>query len=80
MVMLDNESVWIGKPEIFGTEGIAPLGDAMAKAALMLHSSDRTTMIVRHGDQDLGAILLMDTPRASARAALQALRDLGISA
>ncbi|WP_059414494.1 heavy metal translocating P-type ATPase [Cupriavidus basilensis] len=75
---LDNETVWIGKPDMFGAEAIAPLGDAMMKAAQMLRSSGRTTMIVRHGDRDLGAIGLMDTPRASAQAALQALRDLGI--
>ena len=35
-------------------------------------------MVVRLGDRDLGAIGLMDTHRAGARAALQELRSLGI--
>lgn len=76
---LGNETVWIGKPDMFGVDGIAPLGEAMTKAAQTLRSSGRTTMIVRQAGRDLGAIGLMDTPRASAKQALQALRDLGIA-
>ena len=76
---LGNETVWIGKPDMFGAEGMAPLSDAMTKAAQTLRSNGRTTMIVRQGDRDLGAIGLMDTPRASAQSALQALRGLGIT-
>ena len=35
-------------------------------------------MVVRHGDKELGAIGLMDTPRAAARDALAQLHALGI--
>jgi len=35
-------------------------------------------MVVRLGDRDLGAIGLLDTPRAGAREALDRLRKLGI--
>ncbi|WP_354677607.1 heavy metal translocating P-type ATPase [Cupriavidus plantarum] len=77
--VLNGETVWIGKPDMFGAEGIPPLSEAMTSAAQRLRAEGRTTMIVRQGSRDLGAIGLMDTPRTSARAALQALRDLGIS-
>ena len=74
-----GKTVWIGKPDMFGADGIAPLSESMASAVQTLRSTGRTTMIVRQGDRDLGAIGLMDTPRASARAALEALRRLGIT-
>ena len=76
---LGGKTVWIGKPDMFGADGIAPLSESMASAVQTLRSTGRTTMIVRQGDRDLGAIGLMDTPRASARAALEALRRLGIT-
>ncbi|WP_454712968.1 heavy metal translocating P-type ATPase [Cupriavidus nantongensis] len=76
---LCGKTVWIGKPDMFGADGIAPLSESMASAVQTLRSTGRTTMIVRQGDRDLGAIGLMDTPRASARAALEALRRLGIT-
>ena len=75
---LGEDTVWIGKAELFGTEGIAPLGDAAAASIAQLRDAGRTTMVVRRGTRDLGAIGLLDTPRAGAREALQRLRDLGI--
>jgi Cd2+/Zn2+-exporting ATPase len=76
---LDGKPVWIGKAEMFGNDGIAPLGAAAAAAIARLRSEGRTTMAVRHGDADLGVIGLMDTPRAAARDALARLRQLGIT-
>jgi len=76
--MLDGEPVWIGKAEMFGTEGIPTLGAQATSAIDQLRDTGRTTMVVRKGDQDLGAIGLMDTPRATAKAALEKLRSLGI--
>ncbi|RTL71615.1 MAG: heavy metal translocating P-type ATPase, partial [Hyphomicrobiales bacterium] len=75
---LGAETIWIGKAEMFGTEGIAALGTEAASAIEKLRQAGRTTMVVRRGNQDLGAIGLMDTPRAGAREALEALRALGI--
>lgn len=76
---IDGESIWIGKAEMFGVGDVAPLS-AKAQAAIeRLREKGRTTMVVRRGDRDLGAIGLLDTPRAGAREALQALRAMGIS-
>ncbi|WP_234265427.1 heavy metal translocating P-type ATPase [Hydrogenophaga sp. NFH-34] len=75
---LQGETVWIGKVEMFGTEGVPALGVAVQTAIERLRESGRTTMVVRRGDRDLGAIGLLDTPRAGAKEALQQLRDLGI--
>ncbi|MES2290944.1 MAG: heavy metal translocating P-type ATPase [Pseudomonadota bacterium] len=74
-----GETVWIGKAEMFGTDGIPALGDATAKAITALRANGRTTMVVRKGSKDLGAIGLMDTPRKVAKAALRRLHDMGIT-
>ena len=76
---VDGELVAIGKAEMFGTDGIAPLSDAMAKAIEKLRAEGRTTMVVRRGDCDIGAIGLMDTPREAASKALDRLRALGMT-
>jgi Cd2+/Zn2+-exporting ATPase len=76
---LDGTPVWIGKAEMFGADGIAPLGEASTAAIAKLRSGGRTTMVIRHGSRELGAIGLMDTPRAAARDALAKLHALGIN-
>ncbi|MEE1922094.1 heavy metal translocating P-type ATPase [Pseudomonas sp. 148P] len=76
---LDGQFVWIGKVEMFGTDGVPALSQAALEAAERLRQSGRTTMVVRHADKDLGAIGLLDTPRGGAKEALQKLRDMGIS-
>jgi len=76
---IGGEAVLIGKAEMFGADGIAPLSDAMQQAIAALREGGRTTMVVRKGDRDLGAIGLMDTPREAAKAALAQLRALGIT-
>lgn len=73
-----GETVWIGKAEMFGAEGVPALGTTARAAIDRLREAGRTTMIVRQGERDLGAIGLLDKPRAGAREALQQLRDLGI--
>ena len=75
---LDGELVLIGKAEMFGAVNIAPLSDAMQAAIAQLREAGQTSMVVRRGDRDLGAIGLMDTPRPEARAALERLRQIGI--
>ncbi len=76
---LEGAPVWIGKIEMFSIDGVPPLGTATRAAIERLREGGRTTMVVRRGDRDLGAIGLLDTPRADANEALQQLRELGIS-
>ena len=76
---LDGATVWIGKAEMFGVDGVPALGAAMTAAVARLRDNGRTTMVVRRGDQDLGVIGLMDTPRAAARETLKTLREIGIT-
>ncbi len=76
---INGEQVIIGKAEMFGSDGVAPLSQPMADAIATLREGGRTTMVVRRGDSDLGAIGLMDTPREAARQTLARLRKLGIT-
>lgn len=76
--VVDGEQILIGKAEMFSAEGFAPLSQSMAEAIEQLRQSGHTTMVVRRGDRDLGAIGLMDTPREAAKATIERLRDLGI--
>lgn len=75
---VDGQRVLIGKAEMFGADGIGALSEAMAAAIEKLRAGGYTTMVVRRGDTDLGAIGLLDTPRKTARDALDRLRQLGI--
>lgn len=76
---VDRETVWIGKAEMFGADGVPSLGNAAMDAITRLRDEGRTTMFVRKGDRDLGAIGLMDTPREAAKDALAKLHALGVS-
>src|SRR3546814_18651627 len=51
----------------------------LAAAIERLREQGRTTMVVRKGERDLGAIGLMDTPRDAAKAAIEQLKTLGIT-
>ena len=76
---LDGQTVWIGKAEMFGSDGVPALSAAMTGAVARLRDGGRTTMVVRQSDRDLGAIGLMDTPRAAARETLKKLHEIGIT-
>ena len=75
---IDGDRVLIGKAEMFGANGIPPLSTPMQDVIASMRDGGRTTMLVRQGSRDLGAIGLMDTPRATAKAALARLHALGI--
>lgn len=75
---VEGNRVLIGKAEMFGAGAIPPLSKPMQDAIGSLREGGRTTMVVRRGDRDLGAIGLMDTPREAAKAALARLHFLGI--
>ncbi|WP_198672090.1 heavy metal translocating P-type ATPase [Pseudogemmobacter bohemicus] len=76
---IGGETVWIGKAEMFGTDGIPALGQEMTTAVAQLREAGRTTMVVRQGGRDMGVIGLMDTPREAAKQALLKLKDIGIT-
>jgi Cd2+/Zn2+-exporting ATPase len=64
---------------MFGSDDVPALDAATIFAVEKLRENGRTTMVVRHGQRDLGTIGLMDTPRADAKGALQELREIGIT-
>jgi Cd2+/Zn2+-exporting ATPase len=76
---IGEDAVFVGKAALFAEiEGppVTPEGQAMIAG---LEERGRTTMVVRRGEHDLGAIGLMDTPREAAAGVIQRLRRLGIS-
>lgn len=75
---IGEDEIFIGKAEMFGTDGIAPLSQEMTQAIERLRAAGQTSMVVLRGEQFLGAIGLMDTPRPAAKAALDRLRQIGI--
>lgn len=76
---IEDDTVQIGKAEMFGADDLPPLSEFVAAAVEQLRNEGRTTMVVRRNGNDLGVIGLMDTPRASARSALERLREIGIT-
>ena len=76
---IEEDTVQIGKAEMFGADGLASLSESVATTVEQLRNQGRTTMVVRRDGRDLGVIGLMDTPRTTARSALDRLRDIGIT-
>lgn len=76
---LDDKVVHIGKQALFEEVDGAPVPDELTTQVSNMTSRGRSTMIVRYGDRYLGAIGLMDTPRAAARHVIQRLRDVGVT-
>lgn len=72
------DTVFIGKAEMFGAEGVADLTNEAASAIEELRENGRTTMAIRLSNRDLGVIGLLDTPREAARETLAKLRTMGI--
>ena len=75
---VEDEVVHIGKDDLFSQVEGTPLPDAVRQIVDSLEKNGRTTMIVRRGDQYLGVIGLMDTPREAAQRTISRLRNLGI--
>ncbi|MBN9145684.1 MULTISPECIES: heavy metal translocating P-type ATPase [unclassified Novosphingobium] len=76
--LVGGDEVLIGKAEMFGADGIAPLSEEMGVAIEALRQGGQTSMVVRRASRDIGAIGLLDTPRPTARDALDRLREIGI--
>lgn len=69
---LGGDVVYVGKPDH------AALPDTVRRDVAELESAGRTTFIVQRGERYLGALGVMDPPRATAAAVVQRLRGLGV--
>lgn len=72
----EGSQVLIGKPGLFTKD--APLPEAVTSLVATLHAGGRSVMIVKRGDHFLGVFGVMDTPRANAKAVVEALHRMGI--
>ena len=79
VAQIEGDAVEIGKAEMFGSDGMPALTEPVADTVERLRTEGRTTIAVRRAGRDLGVIGLMDTPRATARPALERLRAIGIN-
>lgn len=75
---VDGQTVYIGKESLFREVGGPALPEALKESVEILKTNGRTTMIVRRGDNYLGVLGLMDTPREAAKNVVAQLRSLGI--
>ncbi len=75
---VDGQVVYIGKRGLFAEIDAAGIPSALDARMLKLESEGRTTFAIKHGERYLGAIGLMDTPRAAATSVITQLRALGI--
>ncbi|SHG76071.1 heavy metal translocating P-type ATPase [Massilia sp. CF038] len=76
--LVDGQPVHIGKPVLFSELPNSALPVPVAEANAKLVAAGRTTMIVRMGQQFLGVLGVMDTPRPVAAEVMRELRALGI--
>ena len=75
---LNGQTVHLGNESLFSEVGGTPLPDALRESVGRLKANGRTTMIVRKGEEYLGVLGLMDSPRSSAKLVVARLRALGI--
>ena len=75
---VDGKPVFIGKDDLFAEVDGPSLPDPIRATVHQLEADGRTTMIVRAGEQYLGVLGLMDTPREAAAGTIRRLRELGI--
>lgn len=75
---INGQRVLVGKRQLFFEVDGPPPGQPIIDATDRLETEGRTTMIVRLGDQYLGVLGVMDTPREASKKAVQQLRELNI--
>jgi len=75
---VNGEDVYLGKQSLFTEISGPAVPPALAADVNRLETLGRTVFVVRHGTRYLGAVGLMDTPRAAAKAAVTQLRALGM--
>lgn len=76
---IDGVLVHLGKKSLFTEIGGASIPEALMTGVVALETDGRTVFVVRHGERYLGAIGLMDTPRAAAGPVIEKLRTLGMT-
>ena len=76
---VDNAPVHLGKMALFSEVAGAAPPPSLLQDVAELEEQGRTVFVVRHGDRYLGAIGLMDTPRAAAKEVIARLRELGMT-
>ena len=77
--IVEGQLVHLGKKSLFGDIAGESLPADLASTVTSLEAEGRTVFVVRHGTRYLGAIGLMDTPRAAARQVIARLRELGMT-
>ncbi|MDN2582143.1 heavy metal translocating P-type ATPase [Aquibium sp. ELW1220] len=76
---IGGQPVLVGKAALFAEVDGPALPSTIQAVVEDLEQRGRTTMAVRRGDDYLGVLGLMDTPRAAAAGVIAHLRTLGIS-
>ena len=75
---VDGRATFIGNDHLFSEIDGTPPPAALLARVEELEKQGRTTMIVRHGDQYLGVLGLMDSPRPAAARVIERLRRIGM--
>lgn len=75
---VNGTQVFVGKPSAVAEVTSAGLTDDQSRQLENLATAGRTTMVVVCGDQVLGALGVMDTPRESARSVMRELKRSGV--
>lgn len=75
---INSKTIHVGKDKWFVEMDGGPLPDEVQDSIEKLKHQGRTTMLVRQENQFLGVVGLMDSPRESARLAIEQLRQIGI--
>ncbi|MDZ7691774.1 MAG: HAD-IC family P-type ATPase [Balneolaceae bacterium] len=76
---INGSMVYIGNIKLFEEAEGEQLPDDLRKQVEALENEGKTTMIVRKGNQYLGFIGLMDTPREDAADVISRLRTIGLT-
>lgn len=76
---IGEDVVFVGKAALFAEIEGTPVTPEVQAMIAGLEERGRTTMVVRRGEQYLGAVGLMDTPREAAAGVILRLRTLGIA-
>lgn len=74
----DGETIRVGTEALLQGSGV-PRPDAAVAQAASLREAGKTVMFVARGERVLGLVAVRDQPREAARAAIHALRRLGVT-
>ncbi|MCH4250269.1 MAG: heavy metal translocating P-type ATPase [Microbacteriaceae bacterium] len=75
--VISGRTVRVGSPRMYQELGI-PLPDQVATTVNEVEQAGQTVMIVRDGDEFLGVLGVMDTPRQESIGVITMLRELGV--